>query len=73
MGRLLPRISYLTAADLFVYGSVMLVFAALAESVVTSQLTQRDRNAMALRIDWHARWIYWTIFGLIVAVVVVVF
>ena len=68
MGRLLPRISYLTAADLFVYGSVMLVFAALAESVVTSQLTQRGRTTAALRIDRHARWIYWTIFGLIVVV-----
>ncbi len=70
LNRLLPRISYLTDADKFILGSVVLVFLALAESVTTSRLHQSDRGPLARRIDLHARWIYWTVFALIVTTVV---
>jgi hypothetical protein len=55
---LLPRVSYLTRLDLFVQGSTLLVFAALAESISTAALTSGGRHELALRIDWHARWLF---------------
>jgi Neurotransmitter-gated ion-channel ligand binding domain/Neurotransmitter-gated ion-channel transmembrane region len=58
LGRFLPRVSYLTAADLFVLGSVLLVFSGLAECVLTSRLAQTGRHDLARRIDGVARWVY---------------
>lgn len=58
LGRYLPRVSYLTSADLFLLGALVLVFAALAECVVTSRLAQTGRADTARVIDRWARWFY---------------
>jgi len=70
IGNLLPRIAYLTRADLLIVSSMVLVFGALLESVITSRLHQGERQALALRLDLHARWIYPSLYVVIVVVVV---
>ena len=58
LGRFLPRVSYLTTADLFVLGALTLVFGALAECVLSSRLAQSGRYELACRVDAVARWVY---------------
>ncbi len=55
---LLPQIPYLTRMDRFVLGSTILVFAALAEVIWTSNLSVRDRLALARRLDRFARYLF---------------
>ena len=55
---LLPQIPYLTRMDRFVLGSTVLVFAALAEVIWTSNLSVRDRLALARRLDRFARYLF---------------
>ncbi len=55
---LLPQIPYLTRMDRFVLGSTVLVFAALAEVIWTSNLSVRDRLALARRLDRLARYLF---------------
>jgi hypothetical protein len=67
--RLLPRIAYLTRADVMIICSTVLVFGALVQAVMSSRWNQAGRRELALRIDRHARWIYPSVFGLLVLVV----
>ncbi len=52
---LLPRISYLTRADRFTVGSLLLVFFALLEVVMTSALAKQGRSETGDRIDRVSR------------------
>lgn len=62
---MLPRVSYMTRADLFLLGVTLLVFAALGEVVVTARLARQGREELALTIDRWGRWIYLALFALI--------
>ena len=51
LGSSLPPIPYLTHFDLFTIGGTVLVFAALFESVATTALWDKERHALAQRIN----------------------
>jgi hypothetical protein len=53
-----PRLPYLTRLDAFVLMSSLLVFLSLLEVLLTTKLAQRDRLALAHRIDHHCRWAF---------------
>jgi hypothetical protein len=57
--------------DLLVLSTTVLVFLALGEVVVTSRLAQRDRAELARRIDYHARWVYLSLFATVLFVTMV--
>ena len=43
LGNLVPKVSYLTRLDVFIFGATILVFVALMEALVTARLANRDR------------------------------
>jgi hypothetical protein len=51
----LPDIPYLTRMDLFLFGSTVLVFAALLEVVITSRMASANRLRRARWLDWGCR------------------
>ena len=51
----LPRLSYLTRADRFVMGSMVLVFFAFGEALLSTGLAGRGRESVAVRIDRFSR------------------
>ncbi|MEE2672835.1 MAG: hypothetical protein VX466_03515 [Myxococcota bacterium] len=56
MSSILPHISYLTRADLYLMGCMLLVFGVLGEAVVAGVLARdKERLALARRIDVVAR------------------
>jgi len=63
LGDLLPRIPYLTRLDRFVLGSTILVFAALAEVILTSSLATRERLPAARRLDRFSRYAFPLVYG----------
>lgn len=66
-GYLLPRVSYFTRADIFIFGSTLLVFVALTEAILTSRLAKSGRQRLSLLIDRVSRLVYLLLFiGLIV-------
>lgn len=65
---LLPKVSYLTEMDVFIILSTMLVFFALGESIVTSYLSRKGNETLALRIDKVFRVLYLLLFAVIVLV-----
>jgi hypothetical protein len=66
-GYLLPRVSYFTRADIFIFGSTLLVFFALAEAILTSRLAKSGRQKLSLLIDRVSRLVYLLLFaGLII-------
>jgi NADH:ubiquinone oxidoreductase subunit 6 (subunit J) len=52
---MLPKISYLTRMDIFIFGSTIMVFAALIQVMVTSSLARRGREKEASRLDLWCR------------------
>jgi hypothetical protein len=58
LGSILPPLSYLTRMDIFLFSSLALAFLALGEAVMTAVLKARDREALALRVDRWARWVF---------------
>ena len=72
LGQILPRLSYLTRADQFVIGSVLLVFSAFAEALVTTSLANRGREALALRIDRVSRFVFPAVFVVVVLLSLVI-
>ena len=54
----LPDIPYLTHMDKFLFSSTVLVFMALIEVVITSNLASTDRLIQARKIDRTARWLF---------------
>jgi hypothetical protein len=63
----LPPVPYLTKLDVFITGSTVLVFLALAESIVTGTLAENERNAFAENMDRKARIVFPAVFFLFVA------
>ena len=69
LSNILPPISYLTRADLYLVGCMLLVFGALGEAVVTGVLAREDEHvALARRIDVVARFVYPALFAVVVVV-----
>ena len=66
----LPDISYLTRADVFVTGSMLLVFMALGASVLASRYASGDQMNRAKRINGAARWLYLVLFAGVVLLAV---
>ena len=67
LSSILPQVSYLTRADLYLIGCMLLVFGALGEAVVTGVLAgDETRVALARRIDVIARFVYPALFAVIV-------
>jgi hypothetical protein len=66
LSSILPQVSYLTRADLYLIGCMLLVFGALGEAVVTGVMARNEaRLALARRIDVLARFVYPALFALI--------
>lgn len=55
---LLPPVSYLTRIDTFIYGSLVLVFLALLEGMITCTMGAHDKAAITRRIDWWCRGLF---------------
>jgi hypothetical protein len=58
----LPKISYLTKADIFVLGCTLLVFIALGIAVIGSRWASSDRMEQALKANAISRWVYMLLF-----------
>jgi len=66
LSSILPQVSYLTRADLYLIGCMLLVFGALGEAVVTGVLARDEAHlVLARRIDVLARFVYPALFALI--------
>lgn len=55
---ILPKISYLTRMDVFVYTSLTFVFAAFVEALITGGLAARGKEATAYRLDLICRFVF---------------
>jgi len=64
----LPPISYMTRTDIFVIGTMLMVFLALGVAVIGSRWANSDRMDDALRLNAVARWAYVGLFAIVVAV-----
>ncbi|MEM1081686.1 MAG: hypothetical protein AAGH65_08910 [Pseudomonadota bacterium] len=58
----LPEVAYFTRADLFVIGTTLMVFMALAVAVIGSRWANADRMEGALRLNAWMRWVYALVF-----------
>jgi hypothetical protein len=67
----LPRVSYLTRADVFVIGCTLLVFLALGAAVIGSRWASADKMEQAVRLNAAIRWIYVGLFGVVVTSTVI--
>jgi len=58
LNNILPPLSYLTRMDVFLVVSLALACLAFGEAVLTAVLQASDREALALRLDRWARWLF---------------
>jgi hypothetical protein len=58
LNNILPPLSYLTRMDIFLFFSLALAILAFGEAVLTAVLHTSEREALALRIDRWARWLF---------------
>lgn len=63
----LPRVSYVTRADLFVIGCTLLVFLALGAAVIGSRWANADKMEQAIRLNAITRWLYVVFFVAVAA------
>ena len=63
----LPRVSYVTRADLFVIGCTLLVFMALGAAVIGSRWASADKLDKAIRLNATVRWVYAAMFFIVAA------
>lgn len=68
IGSTLPKLSYMTRMDLFIFFSTFLVFATLIEAVTVSSKAKSGRLEAALKIDRFARIVF--PIGMVVALIV---
>jgi hypothetical protein len=61
----LPKVSYLTMADVFVLGCTLMVFIALGVAVIGSRWASSDRMEQALKLNAIARWVYMLLFAVV--------
>jgi len=67
LGSTLPPISYLTELDVFTIGATVLVFAALAQAVMTTALWEREKIQLAQRLNSVSRVLFPASFAALVA------
>ncbi|MEM7008578.1 MAG: hypothetical protein AAF462_05515 [Thermodesulfobacteriota bacterium] len=58
LGNLLPKISYLTHMDYFIFGSMFLVFAVLVETSIVARYMSQKREQEANNLDYWSRWVF---------------
>jgi len=58
LSELIPPISYLTRLDVFILGSNIIVFLALLEAILTSNLVSQEKKSIARKVDYFARFIF---------------
>jgi hypothetical protein len=68
----LPRVSYVTHADLFLIGCTLLVILALGTVVIGSRWAKTNRIKDALRLNVVARWFYAGLYFLTVIVTLMI-
>ena len=68
----LPRVSYMTLADIFVIGCTLMVFLALGAAVIGSRWANADYMDRALRVNAIARWAYVGLYCLVVTAVLII-
>lgn len=61
----LPRVSYVTRADIFVIGCTLLVFLALGAAVIGSRWANADKLDQATRLNATTRWVYVVLFVMV--------
>ncbi len=66
LGNLLPKISYLTHMDYFIFGSMFLVFAVLVETSLVARYMSQKREVEANRMDFWSRWVFVVLFLIII-------
>lgn len=66
----LPKVSYLTKADVFVLGCTLMVFLALGIAVIGSRWASSDRLERAIRINAISRWVYVLLFVAVASVAI---
>lgn len=54
----LPKLSYLTRMDIFIFGATVLIFLTLIQAVLTSVLAGKGNETIAKRLDINARWLF---------------
>lgn len=62
VGDLLPKVSYMTRLDTFIMLCATMVFATLIHAALSGAL-EKKRAAEAMRLDFHARWIFPLVFS----------
>jgi hypothetical protein len=67
----LPRVSYVTIADVFVIGCMLMVFLALGVAVIGSRMASAGQMNQALRLNAIARWTYFALYCLLISTIVV--
>lgn len=65
LGSLLPKISYLTHMDYFIFGSMFLVFAVLIEACAVARLVSAEKVKTANMLDYWSRWVFVVFFTVI--------
>ena len=68
----LPRVSYVTHADLFLISCTLLVILALGTVVIGSRWAKADRMKDALRLNVVARWVYAGLYFLTVIITLMI-
>jgi hypothetical protein len=67
LGHILPKVPYLTRLDLFVYSSLLFIFFAFVESVVSCTMVTHNKEVLARRMDRWCRPIFPLTFAAVVA------
>lgn len=68
ISNVLPPVPYLTKMDIFIIGSTMFVFLALAEAVTTGTLADNGHNTFAEKLDSVARIVFPSVYAIFVLV-----
>jgi cadmium resistance protein CadD (predicted permease) len=58
IGNIVPNVDYLTRFDKFVFGSTLLVFLALIETVISGSVSFSKNEELANSIDRYSRFIF---------------
>jgi len=66
LGQSLPPVSYLTRLDYFLLGATILVFIALIQVAATSTMNAGDRPDRAITMNRLSRWVFPTVFALLI-------
>jgi len=62
LGNLLPKISYLTHMDYFLFGSMFLVFTVLVETSIVARFMSMEKVKQAKTLDYWARYAFVVLF-----------